>query len=402
MPRDISGPMLAHLAKRVVTLTTLIKIERTDGVTLCFTSWDVPVLYSDSNTYLPAISMSPSGVKGNSDLTTDQMDIIAAIDSVYITEADIDAGRYDMAYWTVFRVNPFDITMGPIIDLVGYTGSVDYAEGQLTVAINSLGQRLNQTFGDVISPMCRVKQLGDGQCKVIIGDFTFSGMVSTVSGKRIITFSDTNITGYYDYVMIIFNSLGAGGGSNHNLMMEVKSSVSNGVCIATLYGSPTAGTFTLTASTGGVPQTTAPIPYNAVGSTVQAALEALTNVGVGNVTVTGSARGPYTITPIGLLAGLFVIFVGDGTLLTGGTTIGIASECLVTTSGGTVMQITLVQPMPFGVSIADTFTIQAGCNRQSTQCRGKFNNLVNFHGEPYVPGNDYLLTTGYSVNPGAN
>ncbi|HEY6888856.1 MAG TPA: ThuA domain-containing protein [Solirubrobacter sp.] len=50
----------------------------------------------------------------------------------------------------------------------------------------------------------------------------------------------------------------------------------------------TGGTFTLTLSQGSGPQTTAPLAYNASAAAIQTALEALPNVGAGNVQVTGT------------------------------------------------------------------------------------------------------------------
>lgn len=60
--------------------------------------------------------------------------------------------------------------------------------------------------------------------------------------------------------------------------------------VETLTINATGGTYTITAK--GV--TTAAIAYNAAASVIQTALEAI--YGVGNVTVTGSAGGPYTVT----------------------------------------------------------------------------------------------------------
>lgn len=57
--------------------------------------------------------------------------------------------------------------------------------------------------------------------------------------------------------------------------------------------------FTLTYSG----QTTASLAALATAAQVQAALEALSNIGAGNVTVTGAAGGVYTVTFIGALAG---------------------------------------------------------------------------------------------------
>lgn len=59
----------------------------------------------------------------------------------------------------------------------------------------------------------------------------------------------------------------------------------------TLNGSPTGGSFKLTF--GGF--TTVSIAHNAAASAVQSALEALPSIRSGNVSVTGSAGGPYTV-----------------------------------------------------------------------------------------------------------
>jgi hypothetical protein len=58
--------------------------------------------------------------------------------------------------------------------------------------------------------------------------------------------------------------------------------------------SATGGTFTLTFGFGAV-YTTAPIPYNATAAQVQSALQALPNIGVGNLTCTGGALGSAAV-----------------------------------------------------------------------------------------------------------
>lgn len=97
---------------------------------------------------------------------------------------------------------------------------------------------------------------------------------------------------------------------------------------ATVTGVPTGGTFTLTLNG----ETTAGIAYNAAASAVQSALEALPSLSAGDVTVTGSAGGPYTITFGGRLAGQNVAAItASGAGLTGGTTPGVT---MATTTGG--------------------------------------------------------------------
>lgn len=107
------------------------------------------------------------------------------------------------------------------------------------------------------------------------------------------------------------------------------SAPTNEVQTATITGGPTGGTFTLTWSG----QTTAAIAYNATAAAVQAALEALSNIAPGDVTVTGAAGGPYTVTWGGVHLGDDVAaMTASGTNLTGGTTPGVTIA--TTTAGG--------------------------------------------------------------------
>ena len=54
----------------------------------------------------------------------------------------------------------------------------------------------------------------------------------------------------------------------------------------------------------------------------------------------------------------------------------------------------LFQPMPSDIEIGDEFTVKYGCNKSTTQCKTRFSNLVNFRGEPFIPGWDTALHTG--------
>jgi RHS repeat-associated protein len=72
-----------------------------------------------------------------------------------------------------------------------------------------------------------------------------------------------------------------------------------------LTGNPTSGTFTLTfTSPNQTTQTTAPIAYNASASTVQSALQALSNIGTNNALVRGPNGGPWVVRFAGSLGGM--------------------------------------------------------------------------------------------------
>jgi len=118
--------------------------------------------------------------------------------------------------------------------------------------------------------------------------------------------------------------------------------ISTGAAVAevqtiTITGTPTGGTFTLTFDG----ETTAPIAYNAASTAVDTALEALDNVGVGGVAVTGSAGGPYTAT-FSTSLGNVPQMTADGAGLTGGTTPGVTIA--TTTPGNNLTDIGYAAP----------------------------------------------------------
>jgi hypothetical protein len=59
---------------------------------------------------------------------------------------------------------------------------------------------------------------------------------------------------------------------------------------------------------------------------------------------------------------------------------------------GATNQITLFHPMPFTVAVSDGLDMRPGCNKDVAACQS-YNNILNFRGEPYVPGNDLVFRT---------
>lgn len=55
-------------------------------------------------------------------------------------------------------------------------------------------------------------------------------------------------------------------------------------------------------------------------------------------------------------------------------------------------RFTLVEAMPYDVQVGDTFDVYPGCDKSLSTCINTFNNVINFRGEPYIPGSDYLAT----------
>jgi len=60
------------------------------------------------------------------------------------------------------------------------------------------------------------------------------------------------------------------------------------------------------------------------------------------------------------------------------------------TSGG---RLILALPMPYPIVLGDTYSLSRGCDKTIRTCFERFNNVVNFRGEPNVPGIDRMLET---------
>lgn len=61
-------------------------------------------------------------------------------------------------------------------------------------------------------------------------------------------------------------------------------------------------------------------------------------------------------------------------------------------------QVVLALPMGKSIQAGDTFDIIAGCDKTRETCQSKFSNIINFRGEPDVPGTDKLLTTAGTLD----
>lgn len=81
---------------------------------------------------------------------------------------------------------------------------------------------------------------------------------------------------------------------------------------------------------------------------------------------------------------------GALTWLTGANE-GLISEVKTHSAGGV---LELLLPVPFNIQPGDTFSVHAGCNRLVETCKDKFDNLLNFRGEPDAEDLLKLLAEG--------
>ena len=82
-------------------------------------------------------------------------------------------------------------------------------------------------------------------------------------------------------------------------------------------------------------------------------------------------------------------FTAGKVVWTAGLNAGLSKEIKTHAASGNIL---LQEPMPYAVSVADTFVIFVGDRkRYAEDCLGKFNNAINFRGFPFLPGDDLLM-----------
>lgn len=78
---------------------------------------------------------------------------------------------------------------------------------------------------------------------------------------------------------------------------------------------------------------------------------------------------------------------------TSGANNGLSMEVKQYINSGSGGQITLTLPMPYTIAVGDHYSLSQGCDKNISTCYARFNNVVNFRGEPQVPGLDRSLET---------
>jgi uncharacterized phage protein (TIGR02218 family) len=74
-----------------------------------------------------------------------------------------------------------------------------------------------------------------------------------------------------------------------------------------------------------------------------------------------------------------------------GANAGLVSQVKAFTAGP--LKVVVQLKTPFALEVGDTGNLVAGCDKLSATCIAKFDNLVNFGGFPFLPGNDKMLET---------
>ena len=152
--------MQGHLQGNPTSLADLWKVKRTDGTIFGFTTHDRDISYDAGDgdgtvVYQALTGMVNTATAGKSDLSTDNLEVTAFLESSSITEQDLLNGVYDGAVISHRKVNWADLTMGDFQMPGSYIGGVKTKSGAFTAEVRGLADKLGTVIGNTYGPSCR-------------------------------------------------------------------------------------------------------------------------------------------------------------------------------------------------------------------------------------------------------
>jgi hypothetical protein len=365
--KTISSALATHLAGEVTTLARCLTLTLVNGTVYRFTDHDQPITFGTVS-YLPITVGSPTDIATNAALNADTLDIAGVNTDAGITEADLHAGLWDHAAFSLFQVNYADLTQGSMILRTGRLGEVTMERGQFKTELRGLTQAYARTIGELVSPACRAV-LGDARCGVAMGPYTVTGTLTGVADDAI-TLYDTSRT----------EPGPTGGYTIFGIARGNPTIVSFDQAIDIVSGQPI-----VISGVGGITQlNTVVVASNVISTALTSYIDVLLDS-----TDMPAWTGGGTVAPLGGNSGYFDYGLMT---MTSGLSSGFAMEVKSYAPGQIVLQL----PFPYALEVGDTYSLTAGCDRSFTTCRDRFSNQLNFRGEPYVPGLDKLIQVGRS------
>jgi hypothetical protein len=357
--KTVTPELAAHLAGAALTLATCWKVARRDGVLLGFTSHDRDLVFDLDDgdgplTYKAASGFTRSNIASHAGFAADNLDVDGILDSAAISDTDLRIGRYDFAEVKVFEVNYSDLSQGALKLRRGQVGQVR-AEGALFVAeLRGLIDRYAQEIGEIYTPACRA-DLGDDRCKVPVLPPVWQPSTSYAARAA----RDAGIgatvrpTAFNDRQFRCVQA-GTSGASEPSWNLTLDGETNDGGAV---WRSERALT---------------------IEASVQSVIDNLSFT----LDYTGDA-------PDALLAGGLIAFTADASPQPANLGLSMEVKSWVLAS----KTLTLFLPMPLPVATGDSVRVAAGCAKSLAVCRDTFDNILNFRGEPFVPGNDLMFRT---------
>lgn len=429
--------LLDTYQQEVMCLSILVKIVRTDGTIFGFTTHDRSLTVGGLK-YEAMSAVTASNLRQQVGKDPDNLDITGILSSDSITEDDMRNGLYDDAQITIMECDWSDLTRGVRITLQGVIGDLTISDGTYKATLLSNLQIMQRQIGRVTGPSCDVHQLGDARCKVDLTGNTATGKpitslasVTGIVNDQDISFSSGIVTdaGFYTYGLITATS-----GPNTGISRQIKfhgdkSTPDTPIVSATPFSTGNLS-FKQPTDFSSSQNVTVPIPAGVWDTATLKIRSSWVVAGLANnpdilniqippgqnnesqVRTTNTAAtyddtftfGIDQLATLNAAAGgnLTIAYRHTSNMPNGAPFMNIQVKSLTITligiSNAVSHRIVLQEEFPFPLTVGDTFSLQAGCDRVHTTCIKKYANINNFRGFPAIPGNNLLQKQGRGAN----
>lgn len=347
MPRSLTAAISTSVQKPVTHLVTCWRLVKRDGTVLGFTSHATDLIVS-SVVYEADTGYTPSSVDSSNRFNVDNIEVEGFVTGPDITVEAITAGEFDGSEVTMFLVDYEQPNAGRITLRTGVVGEITRRDNDFVAEVRGLLQKLQQTTTELYAPACHAS-LGDERCKVVVSAPVWVSSVLTSA----------------------YTSADAGAGTN----TYIKSSSMTSRFFRATTGGTTGGTEPAFATTVGASTADGSVVWETVYAWRRSAL-------VSSVT----DRANFTVA--GLDEPNDHWKIGKCTFKSG-SNVNRSMDIKANVSAGV---IELYMPMTSNITAGDTVVLEAGCAKRNVEdCRQRFNNLLNFRGQPFIPGRDAVI-----------
>ena len=159
------------------------RLERSDGVTLGFTSHDRDVVHNGL-VLRASPGLKPTTIFESLGLENGGLDVTGALTSDAICGEDLAAGRWDGAYLEIFLFDWHEPGAGRRLLACGELGSISYSGDAFEAELLGLKQVFDRPVAPQTSPSCRAS-FCDAACGLNRQQFRHVAMIDRIEGNRI-------------------------------------------------------------------------------------------------------------------------------------------------------------------------------------------------------------------------
>ena len=172
-----------HLASGVTTVCRCWDVTRADGRVFGFTDHDRDLAFGGT-AYRAGTGLTARAFAQATGLSVDNSEAAGALSDAAVSEADVEAGRFDGARVRAWVVN-WAAVGERALRFRGSFGEITRRGAAFEVELRGLTEALNQPVGRVFQAGCDAV-LGDARCGVDLAAFSVEAEVLAVEDRRVL------------------------------------------------------------------------------------------------------------------------------------------------------------------------------------------------------------------------